>query len=734
MDWGTTSEKPLSRSQNTHCGYNILVVPPCFHPTGSAHSSGTYHLLTKDPTRFPIHPGGIIIPLQPSLRRQISEVARYFTFPSTEGLSLHADVSVHQSFQSLRRNNGVDMPLPMISAASWRSLMFGCKEHGAVTQTPWAGPSRPSGLGVAVQLEFRIDYHTASWYEAWLMSKFCHGAPATGNVDHSVETRRRRSGTDSSHCSRLSQSTAPTSFPASPLPPVRTPENQLKSSPILPDGSTGPVRSRSIYLLSQKRQYRRFHPTEPRGEHKNTLLPLSRNRKKSQIPDLFTTPPSFETESCSPNSHHKQSIATTAYDHDAHPTSTENITPLHEIPKGRRNSNDSDLMPGVLEKEIKMTCKHDSSDSVCNHPRIRDSYFRFETDDPQQSVKEKTYSTSEKISMDPDQNNPIISEDTPIYEGQDDKRDSDLNLISDWKKFLAQMTPPSTGSSRDVGEDYVDHKHMRGRKRPVPQRLNLVLVETSESLPVISPGLSLASSTSSSLRICETKRTPYLELETIREEHHSSKTYPEDNTSSSPSASRSFVNTLPPSAIRNLVGRAKIPWTRSKTSESLPSDAMKVRSAFQDDALNKLNGSYSANDATSNSKSFSPPAPTTPDLNSSSDSVSIGNLSHPLLDVHPESPAPRRDRPLVRVSGQPKTREVKRPSKLIDPDAARLPAPWLMKSTHLQSFLPISLNRTASNSSLTSQPVIQKAKRVGIMNNSTSRLTTLKLPASKFTK
>ncbi|KNZ52092.1 hypothetical protein VP01_36g16 [Puccinia sorghi] len=674
MDGGAISEKPLPRSQNTYCDCNILVVPPCFHPTGRVHSPGTFHLSTKDPTRFPIHPGGIIIPLQPSLRSQISEVAR-----------------------------------PRII-------------------------SEPTAGGwVAVQLEFRIDYHTASWYEAWLMSKFCPSAPTTGNLDPSLKVHRRCSETDSSYCGRLSHSTAPTSIPASPLPPVRTPENQLKPSPILPDGLTGPVRSRSIYLLSQKRQYRRFHPTEHRGEHKNTLLPLSRNRKKSQDSDLFTTPPSSEPESRSSKPHHQRSIPTISH-HDAHPTSTEKITPRDKIPQGRRNSIDADFMPGVLEKEIKMICKHNSRDPVCNHPRIRDSYFPFEVDDPQQSVKDKTYSTSEKISMDPE-NDAIISEDTCIYRGTDDKRSPKLDLVSDWKKFLVQMTPPSVGSSREVGGDYVGNKHMCGRKRPVPQPLNLVPVETSEPLPVISPELSLASSTSSSLRIRETKRTPDLELKTIREEPHNSEIYPEDKISISSSSPTSFVNTLPPSVIRNLVGRSKMPWRRSRTNESLRSDSVKIRSTFQDDALNNLNGLYSANDTPRNGKSFSSPAYTTPDSNSSSDSFSIGDLSHSLLDLPLESPAPRRDRPLVRVSGPPKAREVKRQSKLMDPDAARFPASWHMKCIHLQSFLPISLTRNASISSFTSQTVIQKAKKVGILNNSTSRLTTLTPPASsKSTK
>ncbi|PLW39577.1 hypothetical protein PCANC_15642 [Puccinia coronata f. sp. avenae] len=672
MEKDAASDRLFSKLDGGYCSHNILVVPPCFHP--HEHITGTSDASTTDPARFPIHPGGIIVPLQPSLRRQLSEVARYFTFPSTEGLSLHVDIKVHGSMQSSREAGEYtpqigDLPLPMVSAASWESLLFGCKEHAVLSkhQAPWMGPCTASALGVVAKLQISINYHRATWYEAWLTSKFYHGVPI-----HSLGVSRRRSETDSLFSSRRSQSTAPTSSNASPVPlaPIRiasTPD-ELQPLPVSPDESTRAIRSRSIYLLSQTRQYRWYDQPESREDCNSTVLPVCSYRKETQDIGILTTPPSSQSPSISNTSHH-ESLSPGIDLNKTDPESPKEMRPLNTVPKGKKKSEDLDFVPGVIETEVNMASQFNSSDTHCVQPEIIESYFQCQIVDPKESRTEER-SSSDKNSIDLEKISRISTE--TVWGSMPEKRSSELELVSDWKKFLAQMSPPSVGISGRTDLNNPGFKLMRNRNRRVPHRLNLLQVDTSDPLPIVSPTLSISSPTGTTHKI---QKNLDLELETIREEHRNSHVLAEDATSSSPPRSpRALMNTLQPSAIRNLADRAKKPWARSRLSENIRSDSVKRKSNVQNDTLSKSRGSFSVNETSSISKCFSFLGQTSRDIPSSSDSRPVNGRSSPSFDSPSGTTVPRRDQMPGRVLGQSKKSgsESKRASKLSDPDSPQV--------------------------------------------------------------
>ncbi|WAR63705.1 hypothetical protein PtB15_17B306 [Puccinia triticina] len=758
MDRSAASEKLHPKSERKQCGSNILVAPPCFHPSGNIASN----LSEKHSTHFPIHPGGIIIPLQPTLKRQINEVAHYFSFPSAMGLSLHANVSIHGSLQSSRlAGDGGDLPLPLITAASWNSLFFDFKEHDGVPkfQSAWMDPSRPSGVGVLGRLEFRIDYNIASWYEAWLMATLSRKAPGPGDVDESLEEIHRRSETDSSSSSEFSQSTAPTSLNTSPvqlgLIKISSTLDRLQPSLTPRDGSPRAIRSRSIHLLSQARQYRSHRPAESQWMSKNSLLSVCSNRNPSQDFDLFISPPTSETHSILIETPSRKSVPRIEY--QDHEMPSEQTTPPSGTFMDEISSEDSDSFCGVIDKVVKMTRENHSVDLVSN-PNTSNHNSESETDEQGKSAMVETVASKEtsiELQSAPVSPTKLAVEASPGKTVEKcDKRSSGVNIISDWKKFLSNMSPPSSSNSAIAERDHNGYKHLGNRPRRIPQRLNLCPVnETSDRLPVISPPSSISPPVAPTFKTSKIQESLDAELKKTQKKHRNSEVYTENTGVSDPRSPRAFLNSLPPPAIWSLASRNKKPWALSKMVDNIRSDSVKKRPIYRDDAMRS--GLYSANDLLSHNNSFasldqagkSPGSSRHPDRKESPlprpsfpkgtsySSDSISRLPVVASGSNVGDPGARQE-VLVRVFSQCKkgSSESKRLSKMmmdLDSDkahhGARAPSQWPQKATCFQSLLPLSLSRNSSVSSL--QPVIHKAKKVDITNNSTSRLTILKPPA-----
>ncbi|KAA1107243.1 hypothetical protein PGT21_007605 [Puccinia graminis f. sp. tritici] len=760
MDRISASERLHPTSEKRHSGYSILVVPPCFHPVGNITSSSS----EKHSTLFPIHPGGIIIPLQSTLKNQISEVARYFTLPSTLGLSLHANVSIHGSLQSTRpAGSGSDCPLPLISAASWNSLFFGYLGHDDTPkpQTTWMGPSRPSGIGVLVRLEFRIDYHTASWYEAWLMATLCRKVQAPGDLDESVEEIRRQSSmAASSSSSESSQSTAPTSLNPSPvqfgLMKITGTLDAITPSPTPRDGSTRAIRSRSIHLLSQARQYRRNHPNEPQWVSKTILQPVRKNRNSSQDFDLFMTPPSSASNSVSENS-----VPKIEYQ-EAHVASREERALSSVMSTNETNSEDSDSTHRAIDKKFKISCESSSTDQVYNHPNTSDDYFQSRISEPGKSVMMET-GASEGSSIDREGTQASAAElaanqtapVTPDDKHDIDKRSSGVNIISDWKNFLSNMSPASASTSKVVESD---ESGSENRSRRVPQRLNLEpAVEISNAVPVISPSSNTPSPVGSTFAMNKTPENLHVEQKQTQNRDRNSDVSSEGTSASGSRSPRPFLNSSPSSSIWKLSERGRKPWSLSKIVENIRSDSVNKKASHRGHPLRT--GSYSSNDllAISNSsdslikagkhssssldgmRKYHESPGSSIAQGSSHSSNSKEKLSVTASDSSLDQTAARRAVPM-RVANQSNPgpgSESNRTSKVMESETEKA-HPGTRGSSHwsqstancFPTFLPLSLNRMSSVSSLSSvQPVIHKARKVEIVNNSTSRLTTLKPPA-----
>ncbi|KLO15694.1 hypothetical protein SCHPADRAFT_927057 [Schizopora paradoxa] len=94
----------------------------------------------------------VLLPLFPSLSRQLSAVAREFSFPSTSGICLFLRLPEHGVPYSSR-----------LSEESWSILWA----HVLFEERPVPGSST-GGLPIAGRLEFDIDLRKARWYDAWI--------------------------------------------------------------------------------------------------------------------------------------------------------------------------------------------------------------------------------------------------------------------------------------------------------------------------------------------------------------------------------------------------------------------------------------------------------------------------------------------------------------------------------------------------------------------------------------
>ncbi|KAH9446632.1 hypothetical protein Pst134EA_030543 [Puccinia striiformis f. sp. tritici] len=751
MDKSTSSNKPYLRSENKHSGSNILVVPPTLHP--SQHIPGTSNASGKNPALFPIHPGGIIIPLQPTLRRQITEIAKHFTFPSTVGISVHANVSIQGAIHSSRTaGNSGGVPLPQISAASWNSLFFGCKEHADIPkcQATWMGPSRPSGLGVSARLEFRIDCDMASWYEPWLMSTFCRKVPRPEVliVDYGVEASRRRSDTVSSSSSRLSGSTALTSSNISPMQSgttkvASTPE-MLRPSPIPRDGSTRPIRSRSIYLLSQAREYERNHRPESPSPGKYNVSPACRNRRKSQELEHFISPLNSGIQASSSKAHKKKSIH--RLDWQCHGTDLarcgEGIPPCdHMSGIDERSSEDSNSRARSIDEPMEMTCERTPEDRSYNHPNLNDNYFQSEINESRKITVRQT-AASEETSMGLERTWANLDTCKDLTEAASwtaiERQTSDNNMISDWKRFLSNTSPTST----DADWDKLASVDRRNRQRRVPQSLDLLPVDISDaSSPIISPSPNVSPPISPALENHKAEDCPNIELKRTHKTHRNS-------TVSNPRFLRAFLDSLPPSVTRNVANQTRKPRARVTICESNRFDSVKKRSIYEDDPV-QISGPLSENGLITNSDSLYAVDPSCDEYNSSPESLRDDRLP-PRTSIVKRSNYPRD------AMRQQSGRSLGSPTKAIAPhqetavrgllsfNEGNSPSKKSPKMIGLQddrvkfgaqgphdgchSFIPVALNRKSSSPSY--QSVIHKAMKVEIVNcNSTSsRFTTLRLP------
>ncbi|KAI9600592.1 hypothetical protein H4Q26_000379 [Puccinia striiformis f. sp. tritici PST-130] len=591
MDKSTSSNKPYLRSENKHSGSNILVVPPTLHP--SQHIPGTSNASGKNPALFPIHPGGIIIPLQPTLRRQITEIAKHFTFPSTVGISVHANVSIQGAIHS-SRTAGVSnfQPYSNSSNSQSSSVAYPFRRFQQLRGTPSSSAAKSMPT---FQVSSNMDGPLSAIWPR----------PEVLIVDYGVEASRRRSDTVSSSSSRLSGSTALTSSNISPMQSgttkvASTPE-MLRPSPIPRDGSTRPIRSRSIYLLSQAREYERNHRPESPSPGKYNVSPACRNRRKSQELEHFISPLNSGIQASSSKAHKKKSIH--RLDWQCHGTDLarcgEGIPPCdHMSGIDERSSEDSNSRARSIDEPMEMTCERTPEDRSYNHPNLNDNYF----------------TASEETSMGLERTWANLDTCKDLTEAASwtaiERQTSDNNMISDWKRFLSNTSPTST----DADWDKLASVDRRNRQRRVPQSLDLLPVDISDaSSPIISPSPNVSPPISPALENHKAEDCPNIELKRTHKTHRNS-------TVSNPRFLRAFLDSLPPSVTRNVANQTRKPRARVTICESNRFDSVKKRSIYEDDPV-QISGPLSENGLITNSDSLYAVDPSCDEYNSSPESL-----------------------------------------------------------------------------------------------------------------
>ncbi|KAH9820665.1 hypothetical protein DFH28DRAFT_1121008 [Melampsora americana] len=271
-----------------------MVVPPALLRSSLSRSASlSLRGMASSPRSCP---GSSIIPLKATLSEQLWAVARSYGFPSILGISLHLDV-LHASQMGIlqgdsgRANKGSHYldsldwctqdprdALPCITEESWQILF----ERGMLS----TNLLQYTGFPIAGRVEFEIDLMKAHWYDAWANptpAPAPSGRPPlrlsvsyTGS-DRSYYTSRSSNsyyGSPSVCSSGISEEPLSCYFPS-----VSDNQNAVAYAP------RARVRQRSIYLLSQERQYSRLNSLASLSKVKSNL-PASHGLLSAHEEDL----------------------------------------------------------------------------------------------------------------------------------------------------------------------------------------------------------------------------------------------------------------------------------------------------------------------------------------------------------------------------------------------------------------------------------------------------------------
>lgn len=245
-----------------------MVVPPITLRSRPSHSASlSLGGRVSSPTS---RSGSSIIPLKSTLSEQLWAIARSYGFPSIVGISLHLDVLhasqmgfgqedfLGRSNKAAHRADFLDWyfqdpsaALPCITEESWQILF---ERESLPTNL-----LQCTGFPIAGRVEFEIDLSKAYWYDAWsnaTLAPLPSRRPPlrlslssyTGS-DRSFASKPFNSyyGCPSSRSSVISEGPLSSCYSSS----VSDGQNGVSYAP------RGRVRQRSIYLLSQERQYSR---------------------------------------------------------------------------------------------------------------------------------------------------------------------------------------------------------------------------------------------------------------------------------------------------------------------------------------------------------------------------------------------------------------------------------------------------------------------------------------------
>lgn len=521
-----------------------------------------------------MHPGGIIVPLQPSLQLQLHDVCQHFQFPTIDGLSLHTEVSPCRSLYDPRQKNH-NASLPMITAAAWKSLFFSCgPDAGMFKPRAWTGPHRPSGLGVAARVEFQINYSQAAWFYEWLATITQQLIPSPCEKERPNDERKWESS-DFSNPSLVSRSTSTDSNNSSSgraslhsraSLPVRRSASLLQPRD---DRASRIIRSRSIYLLAQERQYHSDDLTESQ-EIPNMITSNSCN-KDHKDSDSFIPIASLSLHQSSQIKMNEvcpdSSIPDVPYDVFAHVPSPSKL--MHT---GLLNSAVEKSVPNQTCSKLIQENPISSTRQNSIEPQREQLHFNPSRDSMTSDIaktvdcenpEEASFHSGRLISSgktgDPESdhaksNEPCFSSSQEIT-GAISKNSADDVLqgakeVSHWSNLLTGMIPELSCSIMGWGSD--GQNRAQSKWRHVPQRLSLPPEQSNSSLPVLSPAPNTSSQMNPETQ-SSFKKSDDLSLESAAiDQSEVSLAEPASSAEATSPASSSFVDLMSSPSILNL--------------------------------------------------------------------------------------------------------------------------------------------------------------------------------------